>query len=206
AELSRSGIRPRPFADDRASARELSRAHLIVDALLGTGSRGAAEGGISRAIELINASGRPVVALDIPSGLSANTGAHAGAAIKATVTLTFAGLKRGLVTSPGDELAGRVRVVSIGVRGHEAPRGAHAVARKARVAILQLAGSRDAVAIGPGIGLDDETAQVARGLVHELRLPMAVDADALTALAGHLDVLRDAPAPRCLTPHPGEMA
>ncbi|MGH7347839.1 MAG: NAD(P)H-hydrate dehydratase, partial [Candidatus Rokuibacteriota bacterium] len=58
----------------------------------------------------------------------------------------------------------------------------------------------------PGIGLDDETAQVARGLVRELRLPMAVDADALTALAGHLDLLRDAPAARCLTPHPGEMA
>src|SRR5207245_1395923 len=58
----------------------------------------------------------------------------------------------------------------------------------------------------PGIGLDDETARVARGLVHELRQPMAVDADALTALAGHLDGLRDAPAPRCLTPHPGEMA
>ena len=292
AELSRSGIRPRPFADDRASARELSRAHLIVDALLGTGSRGAAEGGISRAIELINASGRPVVALDIPSGLSENTGAHAGAAIKATMTLTFAGLKRGLVTAPGDELAGRVSVIPIGVPDHEVARGvttflldpgdvaphfprrsrathkgtyghlllvagslgktgaaalsalsamrsgtglvtvavpasqqpvvaslvleamtetlpetsARTLALKAREAILELAGLRDAVAIGPGIGLDDETAQVARGLVHELRLPMAVDADALTALAGHLDVLRDAPAPRCLTPHPGEMA
>src|SRR5207245_411749 len=121
--LSRSGIRPRPFADDRASAKELSRAHLIVDALLGTGSRGAAEGGISRAIELINTSGRPVVALDIPSGLSANTGAHAGAVIKATMTLTFAGLKRGLVTAPGAELAGRVSVIPIGVPDHEVARG-----------------------------------------------------------------------------------
>src|SRR5207245_495062 len=83
---------------------------------------------------------------------------------------------------------------------------ARTLALKAREAILELAGSRDAVAIGPGIGLDDETARVARGLVHELRQPMAVDADALTALAGHLDGLRDAPAPRCLTPHPGEMA
>ncbi len=122
-ELRRSGIRPRPFADDRASGAELSRAHVVVDALLGTGSRGAAEGAISRAIELINASGRPVVALDIPSGLSANTGAHAGAVIKAAMTLTFAGLKRGLVSSPGDELAGRVTVIPIGVPDHEVARG-----------------------------------------------------------------------------------
>src|SRR5262249_58071163 len=50
-----------------------------------------------------------------PSGLSADTGAHAGAVVNAAMTVTFAGLKRGLVTSPGYELAGRVRVVSIGV-------------------------------------------------------------------------------------------
>ncbi len=83
---------------------------------------------------------------------------------------------------------------------------AHTLGLKAREAIVELAGSRDALAIGPGIGLDDETAQVVRALVRELRKPMALDADALTALAGHLDVLRDAPAARCLTPHPGEMA
>jgi len=114
-ELRRTGIRPRPFTDDRVSADVLARAHLVVDALLGTGSRGVPEGKVARAIELINASGRPVVALDIPSGLSANTGTHAGAVIRAAMTLTFAGLKRGLVTSPGDEMAGRVTVVPIGV-------------------------------------------------------------------------------------------
>jgi NAD(P)H-hydrate epimerase len=291
-ELRRSGIRPRPFADDRASAAELARAHLVVDALVGTGSRGAPEGGVSRAIELINAAGRPVVALDIPSGMSANSGAHAGAVIKAAMTLTFAGLKRGLITSPGDELAGRVTVIPIGVPDHEVVRGvatfllepgdvaphfprrsraahkgtyghlllvagslgktgaaalgamaamrsgtglvtvatpasqqpvvaslvleamteplpetpARTLALKAREAIVELAGTRDAVAIGPGIGLDDETARVVRSLIHELRQPTAVDADALTALTGHLDVLRDAPSARCLTPHPGEMA
>jgi ADP-dependent NAD(P)H-hydrate dehydratase / NAD(P)H-hydrate epimerase len=76
----------------------------------------------------------------------------------------------------------------------------------ARQTVQDLAESRDAVAIGPGIGLDDETMRVARDLVRGLARPMAIDADALTALAGHLDLLREAPAARCLTPHPGEMA
>jgi len=83
---------------------------------------------------------------------------------------------------------------------------ARTLALKAREAIVELAGSRDAVAIGPGVGLDGETAQVVRSLARELRQPMVIDADGLSALAGHLDVLRDAPSARCLTPHPGEMA
>jgi NAD(P)H-hydrate epimerase len=60
--------------------------------------------------------------------------------------------------------------------------------------------------VGPGLGLDAETQEIARRLVAEAATPMIVDADALTALTGHLDVLRKAPAPRCLTPHPGELA
>src|SRR5262249_58619743 len=60
--------------------------------------------------------------------------------------------------------------------------------------------------VGPGLGLDAETQALARELAHDLRRPLVLDADALTALAGHLDTLRGAPAPRCLTPHPGELA
>jgi NAD(P)H-hydrate epimerase len=83
---------------------------------------------------------------------------------------------------------------------------ARSVALKARDAIVELAGSRDAVAIGPGLGLDEQTRRLARTLVREVPRPMVVDADALTALVDHLDDLRGAAAPRCLTPHPGEMA
>src|SRR5262249_33200545 len=96
-ELRRAGVRPRPSPPAPAAADLLARAHIVVDALLGTGSRGVPEGGVAAAIEAINAAGRPVAALDIPSGLSANTGTHAGPVIRATLTLTFAGLKRGLV-------------------------------------------------------------------------------------------------------------
>src|SRR5439155_1151536 len=98
-------------------------AAVVIDALLGTGSRGAPEGNIARAITLINRSARPVVALDIPSGISADDGGHQAAAVQAVLTLTFAGLKRGLITGPGAALAGRVRVIPIGVPDVEVARG-----------------------------------------------------------------------------------
>jgi len=83
---------------------------------------------------------------------------------------------------------------------------ARSLAMKAREPIVGLAEARAALAIGPGLGLDDETRALARVLVSTLPRPMVVDADALTALADHLDVLRGAHAARVLTPHPGEMA
>jgi len=83
---------------------------------------------------------------------------------------------------------------------------ARSVALKAREVLDELADARDAIAVGPGLGLDAETQALARELAHDLRRPLVIDADALTALAGHLDTLRGAPAPRCLTPHPGELA
>src|SRR2546429_6417677 len=84
--------------------------------------------------------------------------------------------------------------------------GARTLALKAREVVAELAAQRDAVALGPGIGLDEETAAAARALVQEIARPMALDADGLSALAGHLDVLGSAPAARRLTPPPGEIA
>ena len=84
--------------------------------------------------------------------------------------------------------------------------GAQSLSLKSRDRILELAGRMDAVAIGPGLSLDPEAQELARRLIRELDRPMVVDADALSALAGHLDLLRHAAGPRALTPHPGEMA
>jgi hydroxyethylthiazole kinase-like uncharacterized protein yjeF len=80
------------------------------------------------------------------------------------------------------------------------------LAVRAREHLVDLAMQRDAVALGPGLSLDPETQALARALVAEVPRPMVVDADALTALAGHLDLLERVPAARILTPHPGEMA
>jgi ADP-dependent NAD(P)H-hydrate dehydratase / NAD(P)H-hydrate epimerase len=83
---------------------------------------------------------------------------------------------------------------------------AGSISFKAKGRILDLASQRDAVVLGPGLSLDAESQALARALIAELDRPMVVDADALSALAGHLDLLDDAPGPRLLTPHPGEMA
>jgi hydroxyethylthiazole kinase-like uncharacterized protein yjeF len=83
---------------------------------------------------------------------------------------------------------------------------AQSLSLKAKDRLLELARRMDAVAIGPGLSLDPEAQELARVLIRELEGPMVVDADALSALAGQLDLLHHAAGPRALTPHPGEMA
>jgi NAD(P)H-hydrate epimerase len=83
---------------------------------------------------------------------------------------------------------------------------AQSLALEAKDRLRELARRMDAVALGPGLSLDPEAQELARVLIRELQRPMVVDADALSALAGHLDLLRHAAGPRVLTPHPGEMA
>ena len=276
----------------RALGPVLAQTDVIVDALLGTGLTGPAHGLVAEAIGAVNAAGRPVVSLDLPSGLGSDQGALLGPTVKATLTATFAGYKRSLVLHPGASHAGRIVVVDIGippaevargiatfvleeadVRRHFPPRRADAhkgsfghllvvagsvgktgaaalagfaalrsgvglctiataasqqpivaalgmepmteplaetagqtVSLKARERILELAARTDAVALGPGLSLDPETQELIRGLVVDERRPMVVDADALSALGGHLDLLDRAAGPRALTPHPGEMA
>jgi len=92
----------------------LPSAGLVVDALLGTGFTGAPRAPISSIISAVNASGRPVLAVDIPSGVNADTGA-ADLAVKASLTVTLGLLKRGLLLYPGASLAGDVVVADISI-------------------------------------------------------------------------------------------
>jgi hydroxyethylthiazole kinase-like uncharacterized protein yjeF len=100
--------------DAEALSETLRGRALVVDALFGTGLDREITGLYRRAIELINASGVPVTALDMPSGVDANTGRPHGVCIRAKKTITFACLKRGIAVYPGAEMAGEVRVVDIG--------------------------------------------------------------------------------------------
>jgi NAD(P)H-hydrate epimerase len=88
---------------------------LIVDALLGTGLSGEVREPYASAIKAMNAAGRPVLAIDIPSGLDADSGRVLGQCVRATRTATFALPKVGFTLDAGPDMTGRVTVVDIGV-------------------------------------------------------------------------------------------
>jgi len=94
---------------------ELGEPDVIVDALLGIGLHDAPREDVARMIERINAAGVPVVSIDVPSGVNASTGEVPGAAVSASVTVSFGAAKVGLAVSPGHLRSGSVHVASIGL-------------------------------------------------------------------------------------------
>ncbi|MGH2398520.1 MAG: NAD(P)H-hydrate epimerase, partial [bacterium] len=94
--------------------RAVSTAALIIDALVGTGFRGPARGSAAEMIEAANGSKRPVLAVDVPSGLNADTGQVDGPVVRAAATVTMGLPKIGLLVPPGIELAGTIYVSDIG--------------------------------------------------------------------------------------------
>jgi len=87
---------------------DVSRYDIVVDALLGTGLDRAPEDDYALAIEVMNESGKPLVAVDIPSGLNADTGNVMKLAVAADLTFTFIGHKRGLYTADGPDFCGEI--------------------------------------------------------------------------------------------------
>jgi ADP-dependent NAD(P)H-hydrate dehydratase / NAD(P)H-hydrate epimerase len=111
--LRAAGGRTRPVDDGAADL--LAEADLVVDGLLGIGGRGGLRSPYDRLAAQAAAGGAVVVAVDVPSGVDASTGAVGDAAVRADVTVTFGGLKTGLVVAPGADHAGLVEVVDIGL-------------------------------------------------------------------------------------------
>ncbi|WP_027339461.1 NAD(P)H-hydrate dehydratase [Halonatronum saccharophilum] len=95
--------------------KEVVKADLIVDGLLGTGIEGTLRGLYPRVIELVNESRAVVVSIDIPSGVEAATGKVISCAVKAHKTITFALAKIGLILYPGADYVGELKVVDIGI-------------------------------------------------------------------------------------------
>lgn len=93
----------------------LPRADVYVDALYGTGLNRAPDATAGALIECINASGIPVLALDVPSGVNADTGHCPGAAIRAQVTVSFIAAKRGMYTGQAPARVGTLHVDTLGL-------------------------------------------------------------------------------------------
>jgi len=297
----RSGGEVREILDLNAweSVRERAlSADLVVDALLGTGLRERPAGLVGRMVEDLagqSRRGTPVVAVDIPSGVSSDSGALAWPAVKAALTVTFGAAKVGHVLPPACDLVGELVVADIGIpeqvladcgaklwlldegdAGRAFPArspGSHkgdyghlllvagsvgksgAAILAARAALLTgvglvtvatpapvlpqvaagrpeimteplpagpegslavegleralaLASTRNAVVLGPGIGLNPSTQAFAQGLYDACDRPLLVDADGLNALAARAGGrgLSRRGTVTVLTPHPGEMA
>jgi len=269
---------------------QVAAADVVVDAIFGTGLGEPPRGFYQRVIEDLNSLDALRVALDVPSGLSSDSGAVPGVAFDADLTIALAAPKVCHFVPPASELCGEVEVVEIGIPprflesaeptletiepaalaaavprrrrvshkgtyGHllilagsvgktgaavmaaeaalrtgvglvtvasaksaipmMAPRlpesmweplpetESGALSRKAQSRILELLGERSALALGPGLGTDDETAALVREIVAASGIPTVVDADGLNALARKP---RAFPVGRALalTPHPGE--
>ena len=115
--VQRSGIEVHQATGDEGAAaviEALRSAKWIVDALLGTGLRGAPRPPLDQAIGQINGSGIPVLSIDLPSGLDCDEGTAAGAAVRATHTCTFVAPKQGFSRAAAAEYLGHLHVLDIG--------------------------------------------------------------------------------------------
>ncbi|MDP2157892.1 MAG: NAD(P)H-hydrate dehydratase [Nitrospirota bacterium] len=267
---------------------------VVIDALLGTGINKDVTSFMADVIRFVNAADVKVVAVDMPSGISSDSGQIMGAAVQADYTVTFGLPKIGHILYPGADYSGQLSVEEIGfpeellsseslsfetiekeaaslliparpcyshkgtyghilvIAGSKGKTGAALMTAKAclrtgaglvtigvpetLVDIFQsrvteemvlplpdtgsgtfsamaydqirnfLNTSADVLAIGPGITVDEETANLLRKLLETVTVPMVLDADAINVLAGRKDILKKVKAPVILTPHAGEMA
>jgi len=271
----------------------LLSAGVVIDAILGTGISGQVQGRSREIIELLASYQGPIIAVDVPSGIDANTGVILGAAIKADVTVTFGLPKQGLYLYPARDYCGQIRIIDISlapptinrpqlntyittaadvtatlpkraadahkgdagrvllIAGSAGLTGAATMASMAAARtgaglvtlaipaalnpileakctevmtyplmdhgcgylrmrnakdILRLAQAADAIAIGPGLGREENTFELVRHLVAEIDAPIVLDADGVNAFIGHKEELAASSAELIITPHPGELA
>ena len=289
-------------ADDNLRFAEIEnlalRADLLIDALLGTGFSGKMRSLFLRLCGCINRAKEKnpacsILAVDIPTGVNADTGEADGSAVKADATVTMALPKLGLYLYPGAEHAGTVQVADIGMPSSllketggnrilvekelvktmlpDRPQNAHKgsagrvavvagsygyvgaaalcsfaavkggaglvtlltpentreilaikltevmvkglpvsddrlVAEEALEVVTEALDKADVLAIGPGFGVSEEAGNLIRDILVTTSVPCVIDADAITALKDHTELLSHMLAEKVLTPHPGEMA
>lgn len=110
----KAGVEVRALGPDAGLADALSKCDAVLDALLGTGSNGKPAGAIHHAVQEITRSKKPVIAVDIPTGLHPDTGYHSGVFVTADLTLTLGLPKRGLVAPHAKQFVGVLKVLDVG--------------------------------------------------------------------------------------------
>ena len=209
---------------------------LAVDGLFGIGLTRPLEGRFADLVRRINSLGVPVIALDIPSGINADTGAVMGVAVHATHTMSFIALKPGLLTLDGPDRCGMLEIADLGldtesikpapgwlldercIRAALAPRaqnfhkglaGSVSVIGGAHgMTGAALIAGRAALKLGAGLGTG-APALALLGQAIASGLPMVLDADALNLIARDASLVHrvaSRAAPTLATPHPAEAA
>jgi NAD(P)H-hydrate epimerase len=109
-----AGVPVFPAEDEPALQAGLAQADVILDGLLGTGSSGKPAGVVHKVIQAMTRSRKPVVAIDLPSGIQPDSGYHSGVFVTAALTLTLGLPKRGLVAAHARRYVGELKVLDIG--------------------------------------------------------------------------------------------
>jgi ADP-dependent NAD(P)H-hydrate dehydratase / NAD(P)H-hydrate epimerase len=288
SRAAEAGVRTIPLPGDEHETHALLRDAIGVDGLFGTGARLPLPPAYRHLARALDARERSVLAIDIPSGVDALTGGVSDDAVRASVTVTLAAVKPGLLLEPAREYAGDLWCGRIGIDDavlaaeprefatlddveflRLLPRRAADTQKYAAGAPLIVAGSAQfpgaavlcargaaragagyvtvatpsaaantlrahlveqvvvelsgeaspdavveelldiskrngAVAIGPGLGLDDRTGEIFARFIEANRLPVVIDASGLFHLSKRLELLRGKPC--VVTPHAGEFA
>ena len=113
--IGHSGLNIVAYTSIESLAQQLRQASWIVDALLGTGLTGMVRSPFAEIIRCMNNSGKPILAVDLPSGMDADTGKPLGETIHAQHTVTFVAPKQGFSQPDVSRYTGKVHVASIGV-------------------------------------------------------------------------------------------
>jgi NAD(P)H-hydrate epimerase len=287
--ISRLPIKIIPVASIKSIKDEMPSYDAIVDAIFGTGLTHSVEGVHDQVIRLINQSQKPVFSIDVPSGISGNTGQIMGEAVQAMCTITYGLPKRGNILYPGFENGGKLYVTHISFppslynqdflkveinqpavlptrdeKGHKgtfgdvlfiagassylgapyfsamsflkagggyarlasplslspfiANKGSEivfvpqeetpsvSISLKNKQKLLELSEQVDMVVMGPGLSLNEETQELVRQLTPEIKKPLLVDGDGITAISADIKCIKERRHPTVLTPHPGEMS
>ncbi|HUP27397.1 MAG TPA: NAD(P)H-hydrate epimerase [Chloroflexia bacterium] len=118
-QLKARGVTPAPLEDAEDITHSLASAQFVVDGIFGTGLQRDVNGLVAEVVAQVNRSGKPVLSIDLPTGVDSDTGAVRGQALRSKMTVVLAHLKYGHTQPPGKILSGKIIIGDIGLSAQE---------------------------------------------------------------------------------------